>query len=165
MREGPRRQLGVRPDNMKPKLVFWILCLHAGLLLLASTQFTVLSWSWGRCNWTWDYFQCSHRDGWGSHYRSEYSGLVVATYILAYAAGVVGHCLAWKRLANWVPPLGACLSALGLLCFLLEGSHWLWEHHLSWIVSCPAASLILAGIALACLAKASAQPPAVSEVL
>ena len=30
-----------------------------------ATEFTVLSWMWGERAWTWNYFQYSHRNGWG----------------------------------------------------------------------------------------------------
>ena len=139
---------------MKPKLALWALCFHAGLLILASTKFTVLSWIWGDHNWTWNYYQYTHRNGWGYQYQSEYSPLVVLTYIAAYLAGVAGYALVWKRVHyGWTSP-ALVLSALGLISFLIEGSHWAWSHHLSWIVSCPAASLLLAGVVVVCLARA-----------
>ena len=40
------------------------------------------------------------------------------------------------------------LCVLGLISFAIEGSHWFWEHHLSWIAICPAASLLLVVISI-----------------
>ena len=142
---------------MKSKLALWALCFHAGLLVLASTKFTVLSWMWGNYYWTWNYYQYSHRNGWGYQYQSEYSALVVLTYIAAYLAGVAGYALVWNRVHyGWTGP-ALILSALGLVSFLIEGSHWAWSHHLSWIVSCPAASLLLAGVVIVCSARTGAK--------
>lgn len=133
-----------------------MLCLHAGLLVAASTKFSVLSWMGGSPHWTWDYFQYAYKDGWGYRYESDYSLLIVLTYIAAYLAGVAGYALTWKRLAGAWTGLAAILSALGLISFLIEGSHWLWEHHLSWIFSCPAGSLLLMAVVLVQLCRVGA---------
>jgi len=133
---------------MSPKPALLTIALHAILLVLASTQFTVLSWMWGDCAWSWNYFQYSHRNGWGFQYLSDYSLAVVLTYIVAYLAGFVGFVMARNiRPTGWAV-IGIILSVLGLVSFLIEGSHWLWSHHLSWIVSCPAGCLILAGVVM-----------------
>ena len=134
--------------SMKPKLAVWALCFHAGLLIVASTRLSVLSWIWGKHAWTWDYFQYAYQNGWGYKYQSDYSPAIVLLCIAAYLAGVTGYAMAWKFLPQVWPGLGGVLSALGLISFLIEGSHWLWRHNLSWVVSCPAASLLLAGGAI-----------------
>lgn len=133
---------------MNTKLAVGALGLHAGLLVAASTRFSVLSWIWGDYAWKWDYFQYSYKNGWGYHYESDYSLVIVAMYIAAYLAGVAGHSLACKHLLNGWNITGIILSLLGLASFLIEGSHWVFPHHLSWIVSCPAASLFLAGVVM-----------------
>lgn len=140
---------------MRPRHALWVLCLHAGLLVLASTRFSVVSWIWGNCSWTWNYFQYSHENGWGYQYHSNYSLVVVLTYIAAYLAGLAGYTMAGRRVRGWWNGLAAMLSALGLICFLIEGSHWLWAHQWSWIAVCPAASLLLAGVAIVQLVRAS----------
>jgi hypothetical protein len=154
----PVAHLVVRADDMRSKLAFWTLCLHAGLLVVAATRFTVLSWIWGNYDWTWNYFQYTHRNGWGYQYQSEYPPLIVLTYIAAYLAGIAGYALTGKRVHYvWTGP-AAILSALGLISFLIEGSHWRWSHHLSWIVSCPAASLVLAGVVMVALRIGGRKP-------
>jgi hypothetical protein len=140
---------------MKSKHAIWTLCAYAGLLLLASTRFSVVSWIWGKWAWTWDYFQYSHRNGWGYHYQSDYSFTVVLTYLAAFWVGVIGYLMAGVRIAIAWSTLAMILCVLGLLSFLIEGSHWLWDHHLSWIAICPAASLLLAGVAVIQLGKAA----------
>jgi hypothetical protein len=149
---------------MKPKLALWTLCFHAGFLVVASTRFSVLSWIWGNYAWTCDYFQYSYKNGWGYQYQSDYPFVVVMTYIAAYLAGVVGYGMACKRVPSGLSGLAAILSALGLISFLIEGSHWLFSHHLSWIASCPAASLLLAGVAIVQLSRARAKPAAAPNV-
>jgi hypothetical protein len=139
---------------MRSKLAFWTLCFHTVLLVGASTKFSALSWIWGSPHWTWDYFQYAYKDGWGYQFQSDYSLLIVLTYIAAYLAGVAGHALAWKRVAGVWTGLAAILSAVGLISFLIEGGHWLWDHHLSWIVSCPAISLLLVAVVLVQLCRA-----------
>jgi hypothetical protein len=128
---------------MKAKHIILILCFHAGLLILASTRFTVLSWIWNNGVWTWDYFQYNFQNGWGYKYQSSYSLAVVLTYIVAYLVGIIGFCISRKYIANGWKVLAIILNGLGLISFLIEGSHWLWTHHLSWIISCPVACLLL----------------------
>jgi hypothetical protein len=143
---------------MRPKLALCTLCFHAGLLVVASTRFSVLSWIGGNYDWTWNYFQYSHRNGWGYQYQSDYSLGVVLTYITAYLAGVAGYGLACKHLSLGWNVLGIILSVLGLISFLIEGSHWVWTHNLSWIISCPAASLLLAGVVIIQLCRVAGTP-------
>jgi hypothetical protein len=143
---------------MKPKHAVWALCAFAGLLVLASTRFSVVSWIWGEWALTWDYFQYSYRNGWGYQYRSDYSFLVVLTYLTAFLLGLIAHALASTRLTGVWSALAIILCVLGLTSFAIEGSHWLWEHHLSWIAICPAASLLLVVICIIQLGKNAEQP-------
>ena len=138
---------------MKPRHAMWTLGAYAGLLLLASTRFSVVSWILGKWAWTWEYFQYSYRNGWGSQYQSDYSFVVVLTYLAAFGVGIVGYVMAGERVAGGWSVLALMLCVLGLISFLIEGTHWLWEHHLSWIAICPAASLALAALAIIQLAK------------
>lgn len=138
---------------MKTKSAVWILCTHAALLLLASTRFSIVSWLWGKWSWTWDYFQYSCRNGWGCQFRSDYSLVIVLTYLAAFLLGLIAHGMASTRGASVWSTLAMILCGLGLISFAIEGSHWLWEHHLSWIAICPAASLLLAGVAIIQLGK------------
>ncbi len=131
----------------------WTLGAYAGLLLLASTRFSVVSWMFGRWAWTWEYFQYSCRNGWGYQYQSDYSFAVVLTYLVAFVVGIVGYVIAGKRIAGGWSFLALILCVLGSISFFIEGTHWLWEHHLSWIAICPAASIALAALAIIQLAK------------
>jgi hypothetical protein len=138
---------------MRPRHAVWTLGFHAGLLALASTKFSIVSWIWGSWPWSWNYFQYSYRNGWGYPYQSDYSLAVVVAYIAAYLVGMAGYGLAWHYVRGGWEVLGIILSVLGLVSFLIEGSHWLWSHHLSWIFVCPAASLLLAGVVIFRLGK------------
>jgi len=140
---------------MKLKYPIAALCLHAGLLLLASTRFTVVSWIVGPPAWSWDYLQYAYRSGWGYQYHSEYALAVVLTYLAAFLVGIIGYAMAGRRIAGACSAPAILLCVLGSISFLIEGSHWLWDHHLSWIAICPAASLLLAGIAIVQLAMNS----------
>jgi hypothetical protein len=143
---------------MSPRHLVSTLCFHAALLLAASTRFSVVSWMWGKSAWTWDYLQYAYRNGWGYEYQSDYSLAVVLAYIAAYSLGLIGYGMASRFVAAGWSILGAILCVLGLISFLIEGSHWLWSHHLSWILSCPAAGLLLAVGVLVQLAKAASKP-------
>jgi len=131
---------------MKTRHLAFLLLVHAILLLAASTQWTAFSWSWGNRAWTWNYFMIHRASGWGYVYKSDYSLAVVWTYLLAYGAGLVAYSMASARTHVWWPFLGGALCVLGLVSFTIEISHWLFGHHLSLIVTCSAASLILAAI-------------------
>ena len=133
---------------MKSKCAIWTVCFHVGFLLLASTKFSVVSWIWGRWAWTWDYFKYSYQNGWGYQFESDYSFLVVLTYLAAFATGILGYIMAGKRIASALSVPSVILCVLGMISFLIESSHWLWAHHLSWIAICPIASLVLAGAAI-----------------
>ncbi len=146
-----------RPETLKAKHAVWVLVIFAALLLLASTKFSVVSWIWAKSAWTWQYFQYSYGNGWGYPYQSDYSLAVVLTYVAAFVAGIIGYLIAGKRVAGRWSVAAVILCVLGLVSFLIEASHWLWEHHLSWIAICPAASLVLAAIAIVQLGK-SPQP-------
>lgn len=138
---------------MKPKHAIWMLCAYAGLLLLASTRFSIVSWIWGRRAWTWEYFQYAYRNGWGYQYRSDYPFVVVVTYLAAFLVGLIAHLMARRRIAGAWSALAVILCGLGLVSFGIEGSHWIWDHGLSWTAICPAASLLLAVIAIIQLGK------------
>jgi hypothetical protein len=140
---------------MRPQYALWTLCLHAGLLVVASTHLSVVSWLWGNSSWTWDYFRYAYQRGWGYPYQSDYSLAVVLIYLAAYLAGIAGYGMARKHVSTIWNPVALVLSLLGLISFLLEASHWLWNHHLSWIAICPAASLILVAAVLFPLGKSA----------
>jgi hypothetical protein len=99
---------------------------------------------WGKRSWAFDYFQYSYSDGWGYPCHSDYDLAVVFAYIAAYLLGIAAYSMTREYLrTRWILP-ALILCILGLISFSIEASHWLWGHHLSWIASCPAASLFLA---------------------
>ena len=148
---------------MRSKLAILLLCLHAFGLVLASTSFTAVSWIFGNRSWSFTYFQYCYSDGWGRPYQSDYALAVVIAYLAAFSLGIAAYVLAQGiARTGWVA-LGAILCFVGLISFLIEGSHWLWEHHLSWIATCPLASMVLAAVVGRQLWKANrkwAQPGA-----
>jgi hypothetical protein len=143
---------------MKNNYALLTLCSHTALLVLASTKLSVLSWIWGDYSWTWHYFRYCFKNGWGYQYQSDYSLFVVLAYIAAYLAGVVGYGMSRRHVHSGWNLLAGILSILGLISFLIEGSHWLWDHHLSLIAICPVASLILAVVAIVLLGRKQTIP-------
>ena len=139
---------------MKRTYSIWLLCLYVGLLLLASTRFGIVSWIGGPWDWSWDYFLYAYENGWGYTYESDFSFWVVLTYLAAFTAGLRGHRMAGKRIAGVCSTLAVILCIFGLASFLVEGSHFLLNHRLSLIAICPAASLLLACIAIVQLGRA-----------
>ncbi len=119
-----------------------ILALHALLVLLASTEFTIVTAFFGG-SFRWCYYRYAWQSGWGFQFVSDYSLPVVLTYLAGFAAGVVGFSLAWRRGRLVLGLLGVGLSAIGMISFAMEGSHWILEHHRSWIAISPVATLIL----------------------
>ncbi|MCP4640938.1 MAG: hypothetical protein GY851_10915 [bacterium] len=120
-----------------------LLISHAVLLVLASTNFSVISWLWGDHSWTWNYFQYSYRNGWGHPYASEYSLGQVLCYITAYGLGALAFAIGWLRYRLRLSVAATVLCLLGTLSFCIEATHWLWTHHLSWIASFPAVMIVL----------------------
>lgn len=110
--------------------------LHIALLLLASTNFTIVTFAREGTSFTWNYYTCTSRSGFGYEYVSDYSLPQVLTYIAAYATGLVTFVLFHLRF-RWIKIIGIVLSILGLMSFVVEGSHWLINHHRSWIASFP----------------------------
>jgi hypothetical protein len=134
---------------------------HAVLLLLASTNFSLVNWLWSDNAWTWNYFQYSHKNGWGYTYMSDYSLGQILAYISAYALGAATFAGAWLWHRLRLSAAATVLCLLGLLSFSIEATHWLWAHHLSWIASFPAVMLILwvcIGGQLACHLREDAPP-------
>jgi len=74
---------------MRPTLM-----LHALLLLLASTDFTIVTSVTGRDSLRWCYFKYASQSGFGVEYVSEYPLSIILTYIVAFSVGVVGFTLA-----------------------------------------------------------------------
>lgn len=144
---------------MQRRWVIGLLLVHVVLLVAASTSWTVVSWLWGKTAWTFQYFTCRYHNGWGNAYQSPYSLATVLTYIAGHAAGLVAYYQINPRNGGWWRILGKLLCFLGLASFVIEGSHWLFRHHLSLILSCPVASFLLAGLGIAHLQRSKEEAP------
>lgn len=125
-----------------------ILLLHVCLLVLAVTRFTIATSAFVGGFPRWSFVTFVSQNGFGYKYASPFSLPVVLTYIAAYTVGLVGFTLALKRGSSIVGTLGAAMSVLGLVSFLIEGSHWAIEHNRSWLAFSPAAMFVLSAIAL-----------------
>jgi len=121
---------------MRTKVILSLWIAHIVLLLLASTNLSIISWAWGDNSLSWNYFQYSYRDGWGYRYESNYSLLQVLLYMGAYGSGLLVLSLLKYRHA-YLSGLAAIVCLFGLASFALELTHWLRDHHLSWIASFP----------------------------
>ena len=120
-----------------------LLIAHVLCLVLAATDFSVVSWLWGDWSWTVNYFQYSYRHGWGYAYVSNYDLAQVLCYIVAYGLGVAAFGTEFRRHRLRLSAAGLILCALGVVSFCIEATHWLWRHHFSWIASFPVAMLVL----------------------
>ena len=133
-----------------------ILAVHAALILLASTAFTVLTALFGGNSLQWSFYSYSFRSGFGAPYVSDYSTAEVLTYLIAFAFGLIGFSMAYRGGRIRTGLLGAILSVIGLASFTVELSHLFIDHHRSWIIIAPVAMLVLAVIA--CLPQREAIP-------
>jgi hypothetical protein len=143
-------------------ITLWIV--HIILLLLASTNLSIISWAWGN-PFTWNYFQFSYRDGWGYRYESNYSLLQVLLYLGTYTSGILVLSLL-KYPRAYLSGLAAIVCLLGLVSFALELTHWLWDHHLSWIASFPGVLAMLwlcIGVQLAIVRRGAEHSDAVAR--
>jgi len=125
------------------KTILSLFVAHILLLVLACTNFSIISWLWGDFSWNCSYFTYSYRSGFGYEYSSDYSLLQVLAYLLGYGLGLPVFVYAWKR--RWVL-LGFCglvLCTAGFVSFAIEASHWIWRHNLSLIASFPAIVIVL----------------------
>ncbi len=127
-----------------------LLLLHAFVLLLASTDFTLVTSLFGGDSLRWCYYRYVSQSGWGYEYVSDDSLPVVATYITAFVLGIFGFCLAWSRGLRVVGVIGVVLSCIGIISFAIEGSHWLVAHNWSWLLFSPVAMFLLVGLACLC---------------
>ena len=135
------RYLSVEIKRMKK--IYIILLLHIILVLLASTNFTILALVRDVKSFSWNYYTYSYRNGFGYTFESDYSLQQVLTYIGAYATGLILFALVFVKGLRITDFLGFGVCSLGLVSFIIEGSHWISEHHLSWIASFPIALIVL----------------------
>lgn len=125
-----------------------LLALHIFLLLLASTGYTVVTAVFGRVSLQWCYAHYSSHTGFGSKYVSGFSLPVICTYLAAFGVGVLAFAVVLRAGRSIVGILGLALSVIGLISFSIEGSHWVFDHHRSWLAFSPAMMMCLALLAL-----------------
>ncbi|MHC4644729.1 MAG: hypothetical protein ACYTBJ_04455 [Planctomycetota bacterium] len=70
------------------KAILYLFVAHILLLILACTNFSVISWLWADFSWSCSYFTWFYRTGFGYEYSSDYSLLQVVAYLLGYALGL-----------------------------------------------------------------------------
>jgi len=119
-----------------------LVVLHIVPLLLASTAFTIVTAPFGGGGWRWNYFAYCYANGWGYVFHSDYSLGQVLMYLLAYGSGVALYPLLARP--RFVGVGAAVICGIGAGSFVIELSHWVFEHHLSLIGSFPAVVLALA---------------------
>ena len=110
-----------RIENRMPIRIALIV-LHAVLLLVASTSFTIMS-GFGDGIFSWEYFRYASQRGWGVPYQFAYSLPVVLTYLAAYAVGIVGYGLTWGSGFRFVGVAGTLLYAVSFVSFAYELTH------------------------------------------
>jgi hypothetical protein len=111
-----------------------LILLHLTVVLLACTNFSLLTAPLGRAHFSWE-FALTYRNGWGYAYQSDYSLAQVVAYLVAYASGVALYPRVTrpKTLATFA----ALICLLGAFSFVIELSHWFLDHHLCLIASFP----------------------------
>lgn len=109
--------------------------LHLLPLLAGSTDFTIFTVLRRPHAFNWSYFDFSYSNGWGYVYQSAYSPWQIAAYVLAYASGLV----LYPKLTRprWLASVAAGLSLMGAMSFVIEASHFIFDHNLSLIGSTP----------------------------
>jgi hypothetical protein len=86
---------------------------------------------------------------------------VVVTYLLAFAIGIFGFAMAFRDGRRIAGILGIILSVVGVISFAVEGSHWLFDHHRSWLAFSPVCMLTL--VLIACVPGAASAKPSVGR--
>lgn len=125
------------------KKIYSLFVINIVLLLLASTNFSIIMFLGENTSFSWNYYTYAFRNGFGYEYVSDYSLAQVLTYIAAYSAGLISFAYLYFRSSKLLSFLGFILSLLGLISFIIEGSHWVVDHHQSWIVSFPIGLIVL----------------------
>ncbi len=127
--------------NMKCQLYIFIV--HILLLVLASTNYSIVMFIREGTSLSWSYATYSYHNGWGYEFVSEYTLLQILTYIIAYVTGMILFGSVYLRGMKGLGTLGFSLCIVGFISFFIEGSHWILDHHLSWIASFPIVLTVL----------------------
>lgn len=123
-----------------------LLIVHILAMLLASTDYSVVTSAFGGGQLHWEYFLFSQHSGWGPRaiYTPDNSLLVVLTYLIGFVCGAVAYLKAMSRGNRCAGTLGLILSLIGIISYSIELSHWGWSHTRSWILCVPSLMIILA---------------------
>src|SRR5204863_8475573 len=95
--------------------------LHVVMLLLAATNFTLVTAPFSGPGWTCNYFSCGYANGWGYVYRSDYSLAQVVAYLVAYGAGAVLYPMVTRP--KFLGVVASAVCAVGFVSFAVELSH------------------------------------------
>jgi hypothetical protein len=112
------------------------LVLHAVLLSLAATSFTVVP-GFGNGGFECQYYRYIWQSGWGVPYQFPYSLPLVLTYLAAYAIGLPGYALVWRSGDRVVGIVGVLFCAIGAASFAYELTHWFSNHYGAMLFSAP----------------------------
>lgn len=109
--------------------------LHFLPLLAGSTNFTIFTALRRPHAFNWSYLDFSYSNGWGYVYQSAYSPWQIAAYLLAYASGLFLHPKLTRP--RWLASVAMGLCLMGVVSFVIEASHFVFDHNLSLIGSAP----------------------------
>lgn len=126
-----------------------LLLLHAWLMLVAGTQFSLLTHWYRGDALTWNFYQYRSTNGFGNVYVPSHSLAVVLAYLAAYTVGLVAFGIAFKNGSRILGSIGFFLSVIGVVSFAFEGSHWVLKHERSWLLHSPTLMMMLAFLIIA----------------
>ena len=126
-----------------------LLLLHAWLMLIAGTQYSLLTHWYRGDELSWNFFEYHSASGFGGGTEPSHSLAVVLAYLAAYAVGIVGFGLAIRAGSPILGSIGVILSLIGLFSFLVEGSHWVLSHERFWLLHSPTLMILLAFLVIA----------------
>ena len=123
-----------------------LLAVHAALLLIAMTSFTILTvFDDGQLSW--QFFELSYHYSSRAAYGFPYGLAVVLVYLAANATGLAAYYQSYRDDSPGVGLAGMLLCGVGLASFAFELTHWIVNHNYSCIVSLPIVVLVLAIVA------------------
>ena len=123
------------------KLLSKLLIIQVTLLLLACTNFTFVTF-WFEGIWSISFGEYTHKSGFGTPYRYDYSLSQVICYICAYALGLKFFRSVQVQFQSKVNVLCLFICLVGLASFLIELTHWGWNHNFSLIASVPSLLIV-----------------------
>lgn len=126
-----------------------LLLLHAWLMLIAGTQYSLLTHWYRGDELSWNFFQYHSASGFGGSTEPSHSLAVVLAYLAAYSVGIVGFGIASRAGSPILGSIGLILSLVGVISFLIEGSHWVFTHERFWLLHSPTLMIFLSFLVIA----------------